>query len=59
LVKITFKPYEELIVHEHQRFALEDMIRLRCTGMQVGSIAPNFHGRKAWSCGGRRFRRTR
>jgi hypothetical protein len=42
LVKITFKPYEELIVHERQRFALDDMIRLRCTGMQVGSIAPNF-----------------
>ena len=42
MVKISFKPYEELIVHEHQRFALEDMVRLRCTGMQVGSIAPNF-----------------
>jgi len=42
LVKVTFKPYEELIVHEHQRFTLDDMVRLRCTGMQVGSIAPNF-----------------
>jgi len=42
LVKVAFKPYEELIIHEHQRFALDDMIRLRCTGMQVGSIAPSF-----------------
>ena len=47
MVKVTFKPYEELIVHEHQRFALDDMIRLRCTGMQVGSISPNFQ----WSDG--------
>lgn len=42
MVKISFKPYEEVIIHEHQRFALDDMIRLRCTGMQVGSIAPSF-----------------
>jgi hypothetical protein len=42
LVKVSFKAYEELVIHEHQRFALEDMIRLRCTGMQVGSIAPSF-----------------
>jgi hypothetical protein len=41
-LRVTFKPYEELVVHERQRFALEDMVRLRCTGMQVGSIAPNF-----------------
>jgi hypothetical protein len=47
LVKVTFKPYEELIVHEHQRFVIDDMIRLRCTGMQVGSISPNFQ----WSDG--------
>jgi hypothetical protein len=42
LVKVAYKPYEELIVHEHQGFVLDDMIRLRCTGMQVGSIAPGF-----------------
>ena len=43
MVKVTFRPYEELIIHEYQKFNLDDMIRLRCTGMQVGSIAPNFH----------------
>jgi hypothetical protein len=43
LVKVTFRPYEELVIHEYQRFDLDDMVRLRCTGMQVGSIAPNFH----------------
>lgn len=42
MIKVTFKPYEELIVHEHQRFPLDEMVRLRCTGMAVGSIAPNF-----------------
>lgn len=41
-MKVTFKPYEELVVHETQKFNLEDMVRLRCTGMQVGSISPNF-----------------
>jgi hypothetical protein len=43
LVKVTFKPYDELTIHEYQKFDLQDMVRLRCTGMQVGSIAPNFH----------------
>ncbi len=42
MVKVSFKPYEELVMHEHQEFNLGDMIRLRCTGMQAGSIAPNF-----------------
>jgi hypothetical protein len=43
LVKVTSKPYDELIIHEYQKFDLDGMVRLRCTGMQVGSIAPNFH----------------
>jgi hypothetical protein len=42
LVKVTYKPYEELFIHEYQRFNLDDMIKMRCIGMQVGSIAPNF-----------------
>jgi hypothetical protein len=42
LVRVTFRPYDELIIHEYQKFALDEMIRLRCTGMQVGSIAPSF-----------------
>ena len=46
MVKVSSKPYEELVIHEHQRFALDDLIRLRCTGMQVGSIAPSFQWAK-------------
>jgi hypothetical protein len=42
LIKVTFKPYEELVIHEYQKFELGDMVKLRSTGMQVGSIAPNF-----------------
>jgi hypothetical protein len=42
LAKASLKPYEELVIHERQRFVLEETIRLRRTGMQVRSIAPNF-----------------
>jgi hypothetical protein len=42
LIKVTFKPYDELVIHEYQRFELGDMVKLRSIGMQVGSIAPNF-----------------
>ena len=42
MVKVTYKPYDELIVHEYQKYTTEDLVRLRCTGLQVGSIAPSF-----------------
>lgn len=42
MIKVTYKPYEELIIHEYQKFNLDDMIKLRSMGMQVGSIAPSF-----------------
>lgn len=42
MIKVTFKPYEELVVHEYQKFQLDEMVKLRTIGMQVGSIAPNF-----------------
>ena len=54
MVKVSYAPYDELVVHEHQRFSLEDMIRLRCTGMQVGSVAPNFQ----WAAGMVMWRET-
>jgi hypothetical protein len=41
-LKVTFKPYDELVLHEYQKFELDDMVKLRSVGMQVGSIAPNF-----------------
>ncbi|MDA4121878.1 MAG: hypothetical protein OK456_01705 [Thaumarchaeota archaeon] len=47
MTKVTFKPYEELVIHEYQKFVLDDMVKLRSIGMQVGSIAPNFQ----WSDG--------
>jgi hypothetical protein len=42
MVKVSYKAYDELIIHEYQKFSLEDLMRLRCTGLQVGSIAPSF-----------------
>jgi hypothetical protein len=42
LVKVSYKAYDELIIHEYQKFVIEDMMRMRCTGLQVGSIAPSF-----------------
>ncbi len=42
MVKVSYKAYEELIIHEYQKFNLEELMRLRCTGLQVGSIAPSF-----------------
>lgn len=42
MIKVTFKPYEELVIHEYQKFDLGDMVKLRSIGMQVGSIAPTF-----------------
>ena len=42
MIKVSFKPYEELVIHEYQKFNLDDMVKLRSIGMQVGSIAPTF-----------------
>ena len=42
MVKVTFEPYEELVTDECQKFELNDMVRLRCAGIQVGSAAPDW-----------------
>jgi hypothetical protein len=42
LVKISFKPYQGLIILGHQWFVLEDAIRHRCTGVEIGSTRPSF-----------------
>jgi hypothetical protein len=36
--KITYKPYDELIIHELVRFRLEDLVNLNALGVQSGGL---------------------
>jgi hypothetical protein len=39
LVKISFKPWEELIIHESIRYSLEDLLKMHSIGVQPGGLA--------------------
>jgi hypothetical protein len=39
LVKVTFKPSEELIIHESIQHSLSDLIKLCSVGVQLGGLA--------------------
>jgi len=39
LVKVTFKPSEELIIHESIHHSLPDLMKLCCVGVQPGGLA--------------------
>jgi len=39
LVKITFKPWEEVIIHEAIYYSYEDLIKLCSIGVQPGGLA--------------------
>jgi hypothetical protein len=39
LVKVTFKPSEELIIHESIQHSLSDLIKLCSVGVQPGGLA--------------------
>jgi hypothetical protein len=39
LVKVTFRSWEELVIHENIRFSLEDFIKLCSIGVQPGGLA--------------------
>jgi len=41
LVKVTFKPWEEVVIHEAIHYSLEDLIKLSSTGVQPGGLAPS------------------
>lgn len=40
MVKVTFKPWEEVIIHESIHYSLEDLIKLQSLGVQPGGLAP-------------------
>lgn len=39
LVKITIKPWEEVIIHESIRYSLEDLLKIHSIGVQPGGLA--------------------
>lgn len=40
MVKITFKPWEEVIIHESLHYSIEDLIKNQSLGVQPGGLAP-------------------
>ena len=42
-MKVTFKSWEEVIIHESIRFSLEDFIKLCSIGVQPGGLANPLH----------------
>lgn len=39
LVKVTFKPWEEVIIHESIHYSLEDLLKINSIGVQPGGLA--------------------
>jgi hypothetical protein len=39
LVKVTIKPWEEIVIHESIRYELDNFIKLCCMGVQAGGLA--------------------
>jgi hypothetical protein len=40
LVKVTFKPWEEVVIHETIKYTLSDLIARSSLGVQPGGLAP-------------------
>ena len=40
MVKVTFKPWEEVVIHESIYYSLEDLIKSHSIGVQPGGLAP-------------------
>lgn len=38
MVKVTFKPWDEVIIHEVIRYSLEDLIKISSLGVQPGGL---------------------
>lgn len=38
MVKVTFKPWEEVVIHEVIQYSLEDLIKLQSLGVQPGGL---------------------
>jgi len=41
VVKVTYAPWEEIIIHELIQYSLEDLIRLRSLGTPAGGLGRN------------------
>jgi hypothetical protein len=39
LVKVTFKPWEEVIIHESIHYSLEDLLKIHSIGVPPGGLA--------------------
>lgn len=39
LVKITFKPWEEVIIHDSNHYSFEDLLKIHSMGVQPGGLA--------------------
>lgn len=40
MVKVTFRPWEEVIIHESIQYTLNELIHLVSLGVQPGALAP-------------------
>ncbi|MGQ9719090.1 MAG: hypothetical protein ACUVWK_04550 [Nitrososphaerales archaeon] len=42
-MKVTIKPYDELIIHEVMEYNAEDLVKLHGLGQRAGALAPPLH----------------
>ena len=40
MVKVTFRPWEEVVIHESIKYNLEDLVKQSSLGVQPGGLAP-------------------
>ena len=39
MVKVTFKPWEEVVIHESVEYNIDDLVKLNSIGVQPGGLA--------------------
>jgi hypothetical protein len=39
MVKVTFRPWEEVIIHEEVAFSFDDLVKINSIGVQPGGLA--------------------
>lgn len=40
MIKVIFKPWEEIVIHEDIEYRLQDLVKNRVLGSRAGSVAP-------------------
>ena len=38
MVKVVYQPWKEVIIHESIRYVLDDLVKIRCLGVQPGGL---------------------